>query len=124
MINFDQTDIESVEGDPVHDIVQQEAYMKRKGTFLTRLWECAGTTDPTSYKHIFSRGIHLQKVQRFYPEIMTFSVEEDFSRLLDWVKGQKRFQKLLARFTNLILRMRERDSQPEINADDCIFLKQ
>ena len=33
-----------------------------------------------------------------------FTVEEDFSRLLDWAKGQKRFQEFLARFNEADLK--------------------
>ena len=74
---------------------------EERDRFLTEaMGMCWHDFDPDDHINTYSLEAYIcKKCKGFILGNNDFSVEEDFSRLLDWVNGQKRFQKLLARFS-------------------------
>ena len=73
---------------------------EERDRFLTEtMGMCWHDFDPDDYINTYSLEAYIcKKCKGFILGNNDFSVEEDFSRLLGWVKGQKQFQELLAHF--------------------------
>lgn len=79
---------------------------EERDRFLTEVMGvCWHDFDPDAHINTYSLEAYVcKKCKGFILGNNDFSVEEDFSRLLDWVKGQGRFQELLAGFDELDLK--------------------
>ena len=73
---------------------------EQRDRFLTEaMGMCWHDFDPDEHINTYSLEAYVcRKCKGFILGNNDFSVEEDFSRLLAWVKGQERFQGLVARF--------------------------
>lgn len=71
--------------------------------FLTEaMGMCWHDFDPDNHINTYSLEAYIcTKCKGFILGNNDFSGEEDFSRLLSWVKGQKQFQEFLAHFKEL-----------------------
>ncbi len=68
--------------------------------FLTEaMGMCWHDFDPDNHINTYSLEAYVcRKCKGFILGNNDFTVEEDFSRLMDWVKGQKQLQEFLGRF--------------------------
>ncbi|MBP1748137.1 MAG: hypothetical protein H6Q52_676 [Deltaproteobacteria bacterium] len=79
---------------------------EERDRFLTEaMGTCWHDFDPDNHINTYSLEAYVcKKCKGFILGNNDFSVEEDFSRLLNWVKGQEQFQELLVRFNELDLK--------------------
>lgn len=73
---------------------------EERDRFITEaMGKCWHDYDPDNHINTYSLEAYIcKKCKGFILGNNDFSVEEDFLRLLGWVKGQGTFQELLARF--------------------------
>ncbi len=112
-----------------HDIVEEEAGMnEERDIFITEaMGLCWHDFDPDDHINTYSLEAYVcTKCKGFILGNNDFSVEEDFSRLLNWVKGQKHFRDFLARFNELDFKGSGKgQSSRDTFADELyLFLKQ
>ena len=97
---------------------------EERDRFLTEtMGMCWHDFDPDDYINTYSLEAYIcKKCKGFILGNNDFSVEEDFSRLLDWAKGQERFKELLTRFNESDFRDTGKGPSARENLADELYL--